>query len=84
VFHVIDYAAPVGGVRTANFGASYQAVVSFDSPARAKVLMSYGESSKPGSPHAGDQLPLLSAKQMRDAWRTRAQVEANLESRDVF
>ena len=84
VFHVIDYAPPAGGVRAANFGASYQAVVSFDSPARAKVLMSYGDSSRLGSAHAGDQLPLLAAKQMREAWRTRAQVEANLESRDVF
>jgi acyl-homoserine-lactone acylase len=46
--------------------------------------MSYGDSSQPGSPHIGDQIPLLSAKQMRDAWRTRAEVEANLESRDVF
>jgi acyl-homoserine-lactone acylase len=84
VFNVIDYAALKDGERAANFGASFQAVVSFETPTRAKVLMSYGQSSQPGSPHAGDQLPLLSAKRMRDAWRTRAQVEANLESRDVF
>jgi acyl-homoserine-lactone acylase len=72
------------GVRAADFGATFVAVVSFEAPTRAKVLMSYGDSSQPGSPHAGDQLPLLAAKQMRDAWRTRAEVEANLESRDSF
>jgi acyl-homoserine-lactone acylase len=84
VFNVIDYGPLKDGVRVANFGASFVAVVSFDDPARAKVLMSYGQSSQPGSPHVADQLPLLSAGKMRDAWRTRAQVEANLESRDVF
>jgi acyl-homoserine-lactone acylase len=84
VFNVIDYGPAENGVRAANFGGSFVAVVSFDRPTRAKVLMSYGQSSQPGSPHAGDQLPLLSEKRMRDAWRTRAEVEANLESRDVF
>ena len=84
VLNVIDYSPPKDGVRAANFGATYVAVVSFDRPTRAKVLMSYGASSRPGSPHAGDQLPLLSHKQMRNAWRTRAEVEANLESRDSF
>jgi acyl-homoserine-lactone acylase len=82
--NVIDYGPLKDGVRAAEFGASFVAVVDFASPTRAKVLMSYGESSAPGSPHMGDQIPLLSAKQMRDAWRTRAEVEANLESRDVF
>jgi acyl-homoserine-lactone acylase len=66
------------------FGASFVAGVDFASPTRAKVLMSYGQSSQPGSPHAADQLPLLAEKRMRDAWRTRAEVEANLESRDGF
>lgn len=83
-FNVIDYGPPKDGVRAANFGASFVAVVSFDRPTRAKVLMSYGASSQPGSPHIADQLPLLAAKQMRDAWRTRAAVEANLESREDF
>jgi acyl-homoserine-lactone acylase len=82
VFDVIDFAAADHGTRSANFGASYVALVSFDQPARAKVLLSYGSSSQPGSPHASDQLPLLARQQLRDAWRTRAAVEANLESRD--
>ena len=84
VFHVIDYGPLSNGVRAANFGSSFVAAVSFDSPTHAKVLMSYGQSSQPGSPHAGDQLQLLAQKRMRDAWTTRAEVEANLESRDVL
>jgi acyl-homoserine-lactone acylase len=84
VFNVIDYAPLQSGTRAANFGASYTALVSFDDPVRAKVLLSYGESSQPGSTHSSDQLALLSAGQLRDAWRTRAQVQANLESRERF
>ena len=50
----------------------------------AKVLMTYGNASQPGSPHISDQAPLLARHELRDAWRTRAEVEANLESRDIF
>jgi acyl-homoserine-lactone acylase len=84
VFDVIDFGALVNGTRAANFGASFMALVSFDRPTHAKVLLSYGASSQPGSPHNIDQLPLLSQGKLRDAWRTREAVEANLESRDRF
>lgn len=47
-----------------------------------RVLLSYGNASQPGSPHDGDQLPLLSEQRLRPAWRTRAEVEANLELRE--
>jgi len=84
VFDVLNYSPLKDGTRAANFGGSYVAVVSFDRPTRAKVLLSYGASSQPGSPHRSDQLPLLSRGMLRDAWRTRAEVEVNLESRDSF
>ncbi len=84
VFDVIDFGPLHDRTRAANFGASYVALVSFDDPPRAEVLLSYGSSSQPGSPHSADQLPLLSRGALRDAWRTRAAVEANLESRDRF
>jgi acyl-homoserine-lactone acylase len=84
VFNVIDYAPLENAARAANFGDSYIALVSFDQPTRAKVLLSYGDSSQPGSPHNSDQLGLLSQGRLRDAWRTRSEVEANLERRDSF
>jgi len=84
VFDVIDFAPLANGTRVANFGASYIALVSFDRPTHAQVLLSYGASSQPGSPHRSDQLGLLAQGKLRDAWRTRAQVEANLEGRDRF
>jgi acyl-homoserine-lactone acylase len=84
VFDVIDFGPIANGTRAANFGASFMALVSFDRPTHAKVLLSYGASSQPGSPHNIDQLPLLAQGKLRDAWRTREAVEANLESRDRF
>ncbi len=47
------------------------------------MLLSYGNASQPGSPHAGDQLELVSQEKLRPAWRTRAEVEANLELRSL-
>ncbi len=71
-------------MRTASFGDSFIALVSFDGPTRAKVLMTYGNASQPGSPHIADQAPLLAEHRLRDAWRTPAEVLAHLEGRDEF
>ena len=81
VFHVIAYRQQ-GGSFQALFGDTYVAAVEFtpDGP-RAQVVLSYGNASQPGSPHDGDQLRLIAEKRMRPAWFTRAEVEANLESR---
>ncbi|MEO8657226.1 MAG: acylase [Bryobacteraceae bacterium] len=68
----------------ATFGDTFVACVEFTSPPHAQVLVSYGNSSQPGSPHATDQLPLLSEKKLRTAWRDRKEIEAHLESRDTF
>jgi acyl-homoserine-lactone acylase len=84
IFDVIEFGPLEQGQRVASFGDSYVAIVSFNQPARAKVLLTYGSSSQPGSAHGSDQLPLLAHGQMRDAWRTREEVMANLESRDRF
>jgi len=58
--------------------------VEFGDPVKAMALTSYGNSSQPGSPHNADQLPLLSQMKLRPALLKRADVEANLESRDQF
>ena len=84
IFNAIDFAPAHDAVREANFGGSFTAVVSFDDEPRGRVLTSYGSSSQPGSPHASDQLALLSAGELREAWRSRAQVEAHLEDVDRF
>jgi len=48
------------------------------------VLLTYGNASQPGSPHVGDQLALFARKEMRQAWRTREEIEAHLEARELL
>jgi len=88
--------SPLGAIRTigvsafkdgkveAVSGDTFYAVIEFSVPQRGEVLLNYGNWSKAGSRHIEDQLPLASRKQMRPMWRTRAEIEANLESRKVF
>ena len=65
-------------------GDTFYAVVEFTTPPRGDVLLAYGNWSRAGSPHGEDQLLLASAKQMRPILRSRADIEANLESRTVL
>ncbi len=79
VFRVTDFAQAGPGIRRAVAGDSYYAVVEFTPEGvRARTLLSYGNASQPASPHFGDQLELFARQEMRPAWRTRAEVEANV------
>jgi acyl-homoserine-lactone acylase len=84
VFRVMGFAPDGGQGGVAAGGDSYVAAVEFSDPVRAKVLLSYGNHSQPGSPHRGDQLDLLSRQELRDAWLTREEVEANLKAITVL
>ena len=84
IFRVITFGPLHNGTRSQVHGETYVAAVEFSKPMKASVLMSYGNSSQPGSPHQTDQLPYLVRKELRNAWRTRADVEANLEQRIAF
>jgi len=47
-----------------NFGSSYMQVATFDDRGPvAQGILTYGQSSEPGSEHAYDQLPMFAAKQ---------------------
>ncbi|MGQ4647397.1 penicillin acylase family protein [Lyngbya aestuarii] len=65
-------------------GDSYIAAIEFSGSVKAKVLNTYGNATQPGSPHIGDQLPLYSRGELRPAWRTREEIEAHLESRQLL
>jgi acyl-homoserine-lactone acylase len=57
-----------GKTATANIGDSWVGIIEFGQKVRAKVLLSYGNSSQKASIHNGDQLRLFSEKKLRDAW----------------
>ena len=79
------YFAPSQDKRFQPFlGDTYIAAIEFSKPVRAQVLNTYGNASQPGNSHVGDQLALYARKQLRPVWRTRREIEANLESRQFL
>ncbi len=84
IFRVIDLAPSTDGRFQQFAGDTYIAAIEFSNPVRAKVLTTYGNATHPGSPHIGDQLPLYARNELRPVWRTRKEIEAHLESRNVF
>lgn len=82
VFRVSGFAPGGDGSFDTAFGTTYIAITEFSRPPRAKVLLSYGNSSQPNSPHFGDQLGLFARGALRDALLTRAAVEAQTASRE--
>lgn len=81
LFRVANFRELPDGTREVVQGDSYYAVMEFTSAGvEARVLLAYGNATQPHSPHNGDQLELYARQQMRVPWRTRADIEANLES----
>lgn len=78
VFRAAEAGAPENGVQTVRHGDSWVAVIEFGESTRARVLLSYGNSTQPGSAHYGDQLHLFSQKKLRDAWRTEADLAGHV------
>ncbi len=70
--------------KNAVMGDTFVLIAEFTRPIRAQVLVGYGNSTQPGSAHIDDQLTLFSEKKLRTAWRSRKEVESNVEHRDRF
>ena len=74
-------AAPVAELqrRYGTFGHSYVAVVELGDPIRARTVVPYGQSRHPASPHYFDQAPLFAAGELKPAWFTLEDIQANLD-----
>lgn len=84
IFRVMTWSPLSNGERQPVHGETWVSMVEFGTPMKAVGVMSYGNSSQPGSKHRSDQLPLVQNKQFRTLWRDRVDVEAHLEERVVF
>lgn len=76
------YFRPANNKNYAWHGDTYVAVTEFGKKVKAKVLLSYGNASQPGSKHIGDQLQLLSEKKLRDALFYKEDVENHVVARE--
>jgi acyl-homoserine-lactone acylase len=85
VFRVVYYGAFGGDPpsRPALGGDSFIAAVELSDPPRARTVIPYGNASQPGSPHAGDQIEIFAAKELRPVWRELDEIEEHLERREV-
>lgn len=84
VFRTITWGPMKNGERNPVHGETWVSMVEFGTPMKAVGLMSYGNSSQPGSKHNSDQLPMLADKKFRTLWIDRSDVEQNLEEKNVF
>ena len=84
IFRVVNFAPSENGQFQPVAGDSYVAAIEFSKPVRAMALMSYGNSSQRGSRHSVDQLQLFAEKKLRPVWRTKKDIKAHLETRQVF
>jgi acyl-homoserine-lactone acylase len=85
IFRVAGFQDLDDGSRVMVAGDTYYAVMEFGPEgAKAQVLLAYGNATQPHSSHNGDQLSLFARQEMRTPWRTRAEIEANLESVTVL
>jgi acyl-homoserine-lactone acylase len=84
VFRAVGFRQMPSGLRQAVTGDSFVMAVEFSNPVRARALLSYGNSSQPDSPNRGDQLGLFTQKKLRPVWRSREEIEANLDLRESF
>ena len=80
-----NFAAPTpAGPLATVAGDTWVAVVEFGNTPTAWAILPYGNASRPGDPHVGDQLPLYASQQLRPVWTSRAEIEANLERVETF
>ena len=84
IFRVVNFAPSENGQFQPVAGDSYVAAIEFSQPVKAMALMSYGNSSQPGSRHSVDQLPLFARQKLRPVWRTKKDIEVHLETRQLF
>jgi acyl-homoserine-lactone acylase len=83
VFRAVYYDQGDDGQLAPVAGDSFVAAVRFGPQGPdARVLLSYGNSSQPGSPHRGDQLELFARQELRQPWMDWADVVAHSEGVD--
>lgn len=84
VFRTITWGPMKNGERTPAHGETWVSMIEFGTPMRAVGMMSYGNSSQPGSKHNSDQLRFLASKTFRTLWIDRKEVERHVEDRTKF
>ena len=84
IFRVVGFKKDPDGKLEAVGGDSYVAVIEFGPSVRAMSLVTSGNFSEEGSPHRTDQLKLFAEKKLKPVWRSRLEIEGNMEKKEVL
>ncbi len=84
IFRTIYFADDNDNKKRAIAGETYVAVIEFGKKVKAQLLLSYGNASQPGNKHVGDQLKMLSKKELRPALLEKTDILKNLEKRELL
>lgn len=84
IFRTITWEKLENGQRKVNSGETWVSMVEFSTPIKAMGVMSYGESSQPGSKHNNDQLHFVAERKLRTLWVKRPDVEKHVEERAKY
>jgi acyl-homoserine-lactone acylase len=84
IFRTITWGALENGQRKVNAGETWVAMIEFSNPIKAMGVMSYGDSSQPGSKHNSDQLHFVAERKLRTLWVKRPDVEKHVEERTSY
>jgi acyl-homoserine-lactone acylase len=84
IFRTITWGPLKNGERTPLAGETWVSMVEFSKPMKAMGVMSYGDSSQPGSKHNNDQLSYVAQRKLRTLWVTRADVEKHVEEKTAY
>lgn len=74
LFRTVYFADIPGNRKAAMAGETFIAAVEFGEKVRAMVCLSYGNATQEGNPHRGDQLALMSRKELRPALLERSEI----------
>jgi acyl-homoserine-lactone acylase len=84
IFRTITWDKLDNGQRKVNAGETWVSLVEFSKPIKAMGVMSYGDSSQPGSKHNNDQLKYVASRTLRTLWVKRPDVEKHVEERTQY
>lgn len=84
IFRTITWDKLDNGQRKVNAGETWVSLVEFSKPIKAMGVMSYGDSSQPGSKHNNDQLKYVASRTLRTLWVKRADVVKHVEEKTEY
>ena len=84
IFRTITWGPMKDGERIPLAGETWVSMVEFSKPLKAMGVLSYGDSSQPGTKHHNDQLKYVASRTLRTLWVKRADVEKHVEETTTY